>query len=215
MKNAIYNFRLMSSMFWLMLIVCATAFAQEPEFDFNKQDADLILQNPDITLWHVKAMRPEAKILHIKAIDAQGNYYPVKAIQDSEQTALMDIKAFVDGKRLPVKLIVKQGDRYFPFKAITEEGELMDIKAITPKGEKLDVKGVSKSGNIVHIRAIGKDNAFFNVVSISPKGRINDVKGIKMTKGTVEVIINGNEIFAHVKSVTPTKQRKLSTPINY
>ena len=201
-------------MLLLMFFAVTNVFGQEPELKFSKQDAELILQNPDLKLWHVKAMRPEAKILHIKAIDARGNYYPVKAIQDSEQTALMDVKAFVDGKRLPVKLIVKQGDRYYPFKAITEDGELMDIKAITSKGEKLDVKGVSKSGNIVHIRAIGKENAFYNVVSISPEGRINDVKGIKMTKGTVEAIINDIEIFAHVKSVTPTKQRKLSTPIN-
>ena len=207
MRNYTANFKISSVVLVLMLFGGAMVFGQEPESKLGMQDDELIQKDQDITLWHIKALRPEAKILNIKAIDADGNYHPVKAIQDSEQTSILDVKAFVNGKRLPVKLIVKQGDRYYPFKAITEDGKLMDIKAINSKGERLDVKGVSKSGNVVHIRAISKNNVFYNVVAISPKGRINDIKGIKMTTGTVEATINGIEIFAHVKSLTPTKPR--------
>ncbi len=177
-------------------------FAQEPEFKYSEIDKPLVLDDPDLIIWHVKALRPNGKIYHIKAIDKDGEFHPVKAIQDSDQTQLLDVKAFVDGKKLPVKLIVKNGDRYYPLKAIDSEGNIIDIKAITEKGEILDVKGVSKSGNVVHVRAIENDSIFYNVVAISPKGLMNMVKGLKMSKEEVETEINGVKIFAHVKALT-------------
>ncbi|MBT8259148.1 MAG: hypothetical protein KJO49_11790 [Bacteroidia bacterium] len=185
----------------VMFFIVSMSFAQDPEFKFGEVDKPLILDNPDLVIWHVKAMRPNGKIYHVKAIDKDGNIHPVKAIQDSEQTQLLGVKAFVDGKELPIKLIVKEDDRYYPLKAIDKEGNLINIKALTDKNEILDVKGVSKTGNIVHIRAIRNDSVFYNLVAISPQGRTNMVKGIKMTKEEVETVINGVKVFAHVKAL--------------
>jgi hypothetical protein len=151
-------------------------------------------------IWHVKAFKPELQFLKIKAIDKKGNRYNVKAIQNSNQTSLLDVKAFVKGKRLPVKMLVGE-EKYHPVKAIDEEGNILDIKAITEDGQILPVKGVSQSGNIVHIRAIYEDRGFFNVVAIDPDGKINAVKGIKMTSDKVETRVQGIQVFAHIKSI--------------
>ncbi len=156
---------------------------------------------PDI-YWHVKAFRPEAKLLDIKAIDKDGKRHDVKAIQDSDDTSIMNVKALVNGKRLPIKLIIKSGDeRYYPVKAIDDKGNLINIKAISEDGEIMDVKGFSRSGNIINLRAITKDYRYYNIISISPAGDVNAVKGIKMFDTEEEAIINGVSIFAHVKSL--------------
>jgi len=151
-------------------------------------------------IWHVKAFKPEMKYLKIKAIDKKGKTYDVKAIQNSEQTSFLDVKAFVKGKRLPIKMLVGE-EKYHPVKAIDEEGNILDIKAITDDGIVLPVKGVSRSGNIVHIRAIYDNMIFYNVVAISPDGTTNAVKGIKLKPGNIETTINGIEVFAHIKSI--------------
>lgn len=151
-------------------------------------------------IWHVKAFKPEMQYLKIKAIDKKGKMYDIKAIQNSEQRSFLDVKAFVKGKRLPVKMLVGE-EKYHPVKAIDEEGNILDIKAITDEGIILPVKGVSKSGNIVHIRAIYEDMIFYNVVAISPDGITNAVKGIKLRPGNIETTIHGIEVFAHIKSI--------------
>ncbi|WP_299554575.1 hypothetical protein [Seonamhaeicola sp.] len=152
-------------------------------------------------IWHVKAFKPDAKFLRIKAFDARGRKYDVKAIQNSDQTSLLDVKAIVKGKTLPVKMLVIKGDKYYPVKAIAEDGTILNIKAITEDGKILPVKGVSKSGNIVHIRAIYNDTVFYNVLAISPKGKANVVKGLKMSTEEVETTIHGIEVFAHIKAI--------------
>lgn len=152
-------------------------------------------------IWHVKAFKPNAKILKIKAFDAKGNTYNVKAIQNSDQTSLLDVKAFVKGKKLPIKMLVMKDEKYYPVKAIGTDGTIYGIKAITEEGLILPVKGVSKSGNIVHIRAIYNDSIFYNVLAISPKGNANVVKGIKMSTEEIETTINGIEVFAHIKAI--------------
>lgn len=150
-------------------------------------------------IWHIKAFHPNAKLLDVKAI-IDGHTFDVKAIQNSDQTSVMDVKAFVNDKILPIKIIVSE-DKYMPVKAIADDGTLIDIKAITEDGQILDVKGVSQSGNIIHIKAIAKDGEFYSIEAISPKGWINDVKGIKMSQRPIEETINGVAVFAHIKSI--------------
>lgn len=152
-------------------------------------------------IWHIKAFKPQVKLLNIKAIDKKGDIYDVKAIQDSDQTNLLSVKAFVKGKRLPVKMLFSDDDIYYPVKAIGEDGTIYDIKAFTEDGKVLPVKGVSKSGNIIHIRAIYEDKIFYNVIAVSPEGETNTVKGIKLKEGDLECEVNGVEIFAHIKSL--------------
>lgn len=151
-------------------------------------------------IWHVKAFRPDLKFLNIKAIDKNGNVYDVKAIQNSKQTSLLDVKAFVRGNRLPIKMLVDKRN-YYPVKAIDEFGDLLDIKAVTEDGKYLPVKGVSQSGNIIHIKAIYDDKIFYDVFAISPKGKTNAVKGIKMNSAVAETTISGIVVYAHIKSI--------------
>lgn len=162
--------------------------------DLNNNDSEI--------LWHVKAFRPEAKLLKVKAIDKEGNFHDVKAIQNSDDTSILDVKAFVNGKILPIKILMNETNNYLPVKAIDDDGTIIDIKALTEDGRLLDVKGVSKSGNVVHIRAITKNGTRFNIIAISPKGIVNDVKGIKMQQTDLETTIKGVEVFAHVKSIS-------------
>lgn len=162
----------------------------------NTQDKEAFKE----IIWHIKAFMPQVKLLKIKAIDKEGNTYDVKAIQDSEQTNLLSIKAFIKGKRLPVKMLVSD-DIYHPVKAIGGDGTIYDIKAFTEDGTILPVKGVSKSGNIIHIKAIYKNIVFYNVIAISPDGKTNAVKGIKLSDEDIESTLKGIEVYAHVKSL--------------
>ena len=155
----------------------------------------------NVIYWHIKAVLPEAKLLDIKAIDKDGFYHDVKAVQDSYDTSLLNIKALVNGETIPIKMIIKENDEYYPVKAIDFDGRILDIKAIGEDGEKLDVKGVSRIGNIIEVRAIDKEKNQYNVISISPLEGVNHVKGLKMFSEEVEGVIHGVKIVAHVKSL--------------
>lgn len=177
----------------LMLLGPALGFTQTIE----KSEAE---SNKEV-FWEVKAYKIFNKLLDIKAIDKDGKMHEVKAIQNSEDVSILDVKAFIGDERLPIKMIIKNNERYYPVKAIDGNGNLIDIKAITPEGKILPVKGVSKTGNVVHMRAIGEDQSFYNIIAMSPKGEFNHVKGIKMLDNPVETIINGVSVYAHVKSI--------------
>jgi len=151
-------------------------------------------------IWHIKAIHPDGQTIDIKALDEDGNIYDVKAIQDTDQRHLLDIKALINGKELPVKILVSN-DQYAPVKAIGEGGTIYDIKALTSKGDKLDVKGVNLSGNIIDIKAINKNGDFYGIKAISPEGQLNDVKGIKMSKEKLEAVVNGVEVYANIKAL--------------
>lgn len=189
------------SLFVLFLLAFSFGNAQiEDKANFtdpNKPETELA---PEI-YWDVKAYIPQALLLRVKGVDKNGNLYDVKAIQSSDDTSVLDVKVLINGEKLPIKLIVKGDDVYYPLKGIFADGTLLDIKAINDDGKIIDVKGVAKSGNVVHIRAVTEDSEFYNIIAISPEGKVNTIKGIKMSKNEVEATINGVEIFAHVKSL--------------
>ncbi|MBV1923285.1 MAG: hypothetical protein KUG68_04565 [Flavobacteriaceae bacterium] len=166
--------------------------------DLNKPEAQI----QEDVLWSVKAYRPDDNLLKIKAIDKAGNVYDVKAIQDSPDTKILNVKVLFKNKVLPIKLIAKDNEMYYPAKAIDENGNLLEIKAITEDGTYLDVKGIRKTGNIIHMRAITSDSDFYNIVAVSPKGKVNTVKGVKMIDADEESVINGVSIFAHLKAIS-------------
>ncbi len=157
---------------------------------------------PDEIYWDVKAYSRTWGLLDVKAIDKEGHIYDIKAIQDSDDTSILNVKALVNGEHLPVKLIVKNSDALYPLKAIANDGSILDVKALDPDGEIIDVKGISKSGNIVHIRAIRPQNIMYNIIAVSPDGNVNSVKGVKLNDEEVETVINGVKVFAHVKALT-------------
>ncbi|MBT8310134.1 MAG: hypothetical protein HKO72_02080 [Flavobacteriaceae bacterium] len=192
-----------SGVYALIVLFVLSAFSVNGQVILTKKDSNKPeTDKPADIYWHVKAFRPEAKLLRIKAIDKEGNYHDVKAIQDSDDTSILNVKALVDGERLPIKMIVKgANDRFYPVKAIAKNGTLVDIKAITEDGEIMGVKGFSRSGNIINLRAITKNNRYYNVIAISPQGKVNAVKGIKMFDSEEEAVINGVSIYAHIKAI--------------
>lgn len=160
------------------------------------------VERPSGAYWNVKAYSPDWGLLKVKAIDKEGNIYPIKAIQDSHDTSLLDVKALIYGKRVAIKLIKVKNDNLYPVKAIMDDGTILDVKAIDEDGEFIDVKGFSKSGNIVNIRAIRSQPIMYTIIAVSPDGRVNDVKGVKMTTQEVETVLHGVKVFAHVKALT-------------
>jgi hypothetical protein len=188
----------------LFLFALLVSVYGNTQIDLEKR-SELIKPEVKITnniFWYVKAYRPDAKLLDVNAIDAIGNIYDVRAIQTSDDTSVLNVKALVNGEQLPVKLIMKNEDWYIPVKAIDDKGALMNIKVITENREILDIKGVRQTGNIIHLKAITKDSVFYNIVAISPEGKVNAVTGIKMLDTPLETIINGVEVFAHVKAIS-------------
>ncbi|MDA7803861.1 hypothetical protein N8987_04725 [Crocinitomix sp.] len=151
-------------------------------------------------IWHIKAIHSDGKFIDVKAFDQIGNMFDFKAIQDSDQRQLLDVKAFVGEEKFPVKILVSE-DVYNPIKAIGPNGAVYDIKALTDAGEKLDVKGISRSGNIINIKAIDKAGALYGIKAISSEGQLNDVKGVKMAAENIETVLNGTEVYAHIKAI--------------
>ena len=189
----------------LALVLVIGCKNDETKINLEQDAPEMGSENFKEVIWHVKAFHPDGKLLDVKAVDKGGHTYDVKSIQNSDQTSIMDVKAFVNGKVLPIKMLVSE-DKFLPIKAIADDGTIIDIKAISPEGDKLDVKGVRQSGNVIHIQAIAKDGTTYNVEAISPKGWINDVIGIKMLKSPVELTLNGVDVYAHVKSIPQTNQ---------
>ncbi|WP_400078716.1 hypothetical protein [Winogradskyella sp. R77965] len=188
------------SLLFIILLGFSLGNAQTLDDETSNPDKPETELPPDI-YWDVKAYLPQALLLRVKGVDKRGNLYDVKAIQNSDDTSVLDVKVLINGEKLPLKLIVKGNDKYYPLKGIFDDGTLLDIKAINDDGDFIDVKGISKSGNVVNIQAVTKDDQFYNIIAISPKGKVNSVKGIKMNNSTVETIINGVKIHAHVKSL--------------
>ena len=170
------------------------------------EESDEIETANDI-LWNIKAIHPEGQTLDIKAFDKEGNAFDVKAIQNSDQDSFLDVRSIVDGKRIPVKMLVS-GDPFAPVRAIAEGGATYEVHAITPEGEKLDVKGVARIGSIVIMRCISQDGEFYGVKAISPEGKLNDIKGIKINNQEREMSLQGKPIFAHIKAMHPVENEE-------
>ena len=198
-KNFMNSFRVSGLAFLFVMLILQTACTDKVPEKKTTPEVDET-EIATTTIWHIKAIHPEGSTIDIKALDAEGNIYDVKAIQDADQRQLMDIKALVDGKKVPVKILVSD-DPVLPVKAITENGTIYDIKALDSDGNKLDVKGVKRAGNIIDIKAINKEGAYYGVKAISAEGELNDVKGVKMSKDRLEATINGVEVHAHVKAL--------------
>ena len=87
-------------------------------------------------IWHVKAVHPDGKLLDVKALDDNGHVYDIKSIQYTDQISLMDVKAFVNDKIVPVKVLVSD-EELLPVKAILEDGTVLDVKAIPARISRL------------------------------------------------------------------------------
>ncbi len=180
----------------ILLFSCKNTTSKEKKEPVPKEE---VAKVPE-TIWRLKAILLDGQSLEIKALDKEGNMFDVNAIQNSDQDSFLDIEAFINGKRIPIKMLLNK-DKYAPVKAIDKGGISYDIKAITPQGEKLDVKGVKRFGNIVSIKAITKEGTFYGVKAISPSGKLNDVKGVKINIKDKEMTLNGFNVFAHVKAI--------------
>ena len=176
--------------------------ANEDDFKIPRKNTKRVEYITDFKriIWNIKAVTAEGKNLDVKAIDTAGNRFDVKATQDSRQHSFMNIKAFVEGAELPVK-IMQSEDEYAPIKAIGIDGTIYDIKALTDDNVKLDVKGVSRSGNIINVKAINENGEFLGVKAFAPDGKLNQVKGIKIFDREVEMNVRDHPVYAHLKAI--------------
>jgi hypothetical protein len=154
-------------------------------------------------LWHVIAVKPDGKFLNIKAIDPFGSSFDINAIEKAGQKSFMDVKAFVKGKIIPVKIIVNEG-AYAPVKAIDEDGTLYAVNAFADNGERYEINGIKRMSNIIDIKAIDKNGSLYSVKTVSPQGALHDVKGIKTTHKDHEYNLYGAAVYAHVKALPQT-----------
>ena len=177
--------------------------ANEDDFVLPKKNIKKDVYKSDFKriIWNIKAITSDGKNLNVKAFDAKGNAFDVKAAQDSKQHSFMNIKAFVEGAELPVKIMQSDGD-YAPIKAIGPDGTIYDIKALTDNNEKLDIKGVNRLGNIIDVKAINENGDFYAVKAFAPDGKLNAVKGIKIFEREVEMRLKGNPVYAHLKAIS-------------
>jgi hypothetical protein len=184
----------------ILLVFGGSLFAQVLDIERERLNKPETAQPAEV-YWDVKAYSKTWGLLRVKAIDKDGNIHDIKAIQDSEDTSVLNVKALVNGQRLPIKLIVKKNDKLYPVKAIAQDGTILDVKALYEDDEIIDVKGFSRMGNIINIRAISPQPIMYNIIAVSPDGTVNAVKGLKMMDQEVETVINGVEVFAHVKAL--------------
>ncbi len=177
--------------------------ANEDNFILPKKNIkrDAYTSNFERIIWNIKAITTDGKNLNVKAFDATGKAFDVKATQDSKQHSFMNIKAFVEGAELPIK-IMQNEDKYAPIKAIGADGTIYDIKALTDNNTKLDIKGVNRLGNIIDVKAINENGDFYAVKAFAPDGKLNAVKGIKIFDREVEMRLKGNPVYAHLKAIS-------------
>ena len=152
-------------------------------------------------IWNVKAIGTDGHSIPVKALDKSGGVHDVKAFMENGDRWIMDIKAIIDGKKVPVKMLVSD-DPLIPVKAVGADGTIYDIKALASDGRKLDVKGTAQDGNIIHLKAIDGDKRL-GVKAISHKGAQYDVKGLRFSSDKAEGQVNGTAIRAHVKAIPP------------
>lgn len=187
------------NLFFLGSIFLIAGCSTSPSVADSSEDEIVRFEN---IIWNVKAIHPDGQTLDIKAFDKEGNSFDIKAIQNSDQDSFLDVKAIVDGKELPVKMLVSD-DQFAPVKAIDMGGVSYEIKAINAEGELLDVKGVVRIGYVVIMKAITAAGEFYGVKAISPTGKLNDIKGIKINAQDREMSLHGLSIHAHVKAMHP------------
>ena len=150
-------------------------------------------------IWHVKAIGTDGHFLDLKVRERNGTLHSVKALYEDGNDQLMDVKAFVNGQRLDVK-VLESSDELLPVKAIGADGKVHDIKALMADGTVLDVKAVARDGAILHIKAIAPDGKQLGVKAIGPGGQLRDVKGLKFREGT-ELTLHGVPVLAHIKAL--------------
>lgn len=163
---------------------------------FTSLDAQETSGGKDI-IWHVKAIHPKGNTMDVKAFNEKGERFDVKALVDVEQSYIMEVRTFVGGKGIPVKVLVSE-DEFKPVAGIDDKGKTYVLRAITDDGKYLPVKGVRESGYIIHVKAVGADGTFYGVKALSTVGKMRDVKGVKMYDKQLELTLNGIPVHAHV-----------------
>lgn len=152
-------------------------------------------------IWNVKAVGTDGHSIPVKALDKNGGVHDVKAFMENGDRWIMDIKALIDGKKVPVKMLVSD-DALIPVKAVGADGTIYDIKALAVDGRRLDVKGTAQDGNIINLKAIDGDQQF-GVKAISRKGAQYDVKGLRFSTDKEEGQMSGVAVRAHIKAIPP------------
>lgn len=186
--------------FLILVTACNSGDSKEKTIEVKTETEEI--KKFDNIYWNVKVIQPDGKSLAVKAFDNMGKSFDIKAVQNSNQDNLLDVKAVLGDVKLPVKMLVNK-NQFAPVAAISNDGKTYKLKAISADGE-LDVIGVARFGNVVIMKALNNKGKFYGVKAISPTGQMNDVKGIKINYQDREMTLKGQSVYAHVKAMHPS-----------
>ena len=161
-----------------------------------------------VNIWHVKAFEQDGRTIDVKAFydKKPGALYLVKALaeQDVEGHKILDIKV-LDGNEdvyAHVKAINSQQDKPQDVKAIDDSDQKMHIKAVTSDGELLDIKAfATKNSSVRDVKAIDSEGNLLAIKAISPKGEVYDIKSLNLSAGELEFALGEQASTMPVKAV--------------
>lgn len=155
---------------------------------------------------HVKVIDYDGEtVVRIKVLD-NGKEYPVKVLINKDcatqhgAACLHDVKALINGEKIPVKAISKEPNGRVSVKAITESGRILDVKGIKENGEILDIKTVITVGSLTHgVKAFSKQSEALNVKGFDGSGGFYHIKAVTLDDSKS---INGVKYWGDVKAIS-------------
>ena len=166
-----------------------------------------VQQNIPKDLGLVKGLSHQQETFHaIKAIK-NGTQYDVNVIIDkscdgSRDICIHSVRAFIDGKETPVKVVSEENGARLTIKAITGKGELVDIKGIDKAGKLVDLKVFYKPGSQAHnIKLVHQDGTITATKGFDKNGEIYHIKALTISEGGTRTV-NGVDYFGDVKAIS-------------
>ena len=167
-----------------------------------------VQQNIPNELGIVKGLSHQQETLYdIKAIKNDGTQYNVNVIIDkscdgSRDICIHSVRAFIDGKETPVKVVSEENGARLTIKAITGKGELVDIKGIDKAGKLVDLKVFYKPGSQAHnIKLVHQDGTITATKGFDKNGEIYHIKALTISEGGTRTV-NGVDYFGDVKAIS-------------
>ncbi len=164
----------------------------------------------DAIQWDIAAIHPDGNSYPVYAIDEdKGVEHPVRALSDGGNFHLLDVKAFINRYKYPVKLAQEIGLKNTTLVSIYERGKVYQVMAKVGDSQYIPIRGLQLEGNMIAVKGEGSDGTIYAVKAISPGNDLFDVKGIKIKNDDVEGMITGLgyafKFYAHVKAIPSIK----------
>ncbi|NNK83706.1 MAG: hypothetical protein HKO92_11335, partial [Flavobacteriaceae bacterium] len=116
-------------LFILGFIFVLTGCKDEPKKEETSKTETEEVVVVNYVYWNVKAISTDGKrSLDVKAFNSEGKSLDIMAVQDSDQDMFLDVKAILDGEKLPVKILVND-EQFAPVSVISDNGNVYSLNA--------------------------------------------------------------------------------------